>query len=470
MAIATFSPGQIVTAVRANELVESANAQETALTAINSALADKAAISHTHQISDLVDGAGFVRMTADERAKLATVAANFKGAFMSLGEVVAAVPVPASGDWAILGHGVGIPATIAVWDSDNVPAAWVDTAVGAPTSIDWSNITSKPTEFPPVAHAHVLADITGLSAAITTFKNRIMNGCMRVNARQAVTATDDTYCFDRWIALTSAGAIGVGQQTYIENGWPYAIRMTQSQAAPQQMGLAQTIEAANVADLRGKSVVLSARVRSSAATSLRFAILEWTGGADNVTSDVVNDWASAIYTPGNFFIATSTVVVASGVVNLVPNTPTDIPALAGVVSGACNNLTVVFWTADAQNQNVMLDIGRVQLEQGTSPTSFDQRPIGVEQGMCRRYYQRLFFQGYAYAPVGDSWLALTALPNEMRTAPLFSPTGNWAGTNVGAYSISTKYNSFGIVVSPAASGMCGFPYANTHEVIFTAEL
>jgi hypothetical protein len=39
-------------------------------------------------------------------------------------------------------------------------------AIAALAATDWDSVTGKPTEFPPAAHAHELADVTGLEAAL----------------------------------------------------------------------------------------------------------------------------------------------------------------------------------------------------------------------------------------------------------------------------------------------------------------
>jgi hypothetical protein len=43
-------------------------------------------------------------------------------------------------------------------------ASW--TAVGSVSSVSWGDITGKPTTFPPSAHGHAIADVTGLQTAL----------------------------------------------------------------------------------------------------------------------------------------------------------------------------------------------------------------------------------------------------------------------------------------------------------------
>jgi ABC-type Fe3+-siderophore transport system permease subunit len=124
--------------------------------------------------------------------------------------------------------------------------------------------------------------------------------------------------------LTQTGTIAVSTLTDVENELPYMARLTQSQAVAQRMGYAQMIEGKDCKHLRGKQVTFRfGRQRLSIGDNVRIAVLEWTGAEDAVTSDVVNNWASAVYTAGNFFLGANLTV--SGVVQqaLLANTLTD---------------------------------------------------------------------------------------------------------------------------------------------------
>lgn len=252
--------------------------------------------------------------------------------------------------------------------------------------------------------------------------NRLINGCMRVNQRGLTTVSDDSYCFDRWYALTQTSTITIGQQTNIQNGWPYAIRLTQSQASAQRMGLAQIIESADSIDLRGQSITLSALVRMSASTTLRYAILEWTGTADVVTSDWVLSWTSTTFTAGNFFTSTSTTVAGTGSTALTANTATAV-SLTASISSSANNVAVMFWTDSAQAQNVTLDLGEVQVEPGSSASTFALRDISAERQKCDRFYQNYGGDSiYEFFTAGMANSNNTAyfpmnLRNIMRTSP-----------------------------------------------------
>jgi hypothetical protein len=105
---------------------------------------------------------------------------------------------------------------------------------------------------------------------------------------------------------------------------------------------------------------------------------------------VVNDWTSATYTTGNFFIATTTVVAATGSVSLTAATWADITPLAATVSAAANNVVVIFWTDSTQAQNVTLDFANVALREGAVPPPFVAPTVQSEIERAQRYYEKSF--------------------------------------------------------------------------------
>lgn len=222
------------------------------------------------------------------------------------------------------------------------------------------------------------------------FRNRLINPSgeiwQRANSSGGAIA-DGSYAFDRWYGLSQTAGNSASQQTNVENGMPYMMRLAQANASAQRFGIAQVIESKNSIDLRGQGVVLSARVRMSASTTLRYAIIEWTGTADTVTKDFVLDWTNGTFTAGNFFTTTSTTITATGSTALTANTLATV-SLSGTIGSSANNVAVIFWTDSTQAQNVTLDIGKAQLEVGLAPTALAKRSIYEETALCQRYYYR----------------------------------------------------------------------------------
>ena len=312
-----------------------------------------------------------------------------------------------------------------------------------------------------------------------SFRNRIINPSGKIAQIAPGSTANGTYTgFDQWYALTQTAAVTASALTNVENGTPYMMRLTQAQVAAQRFGLAQMLELADCVDLRGQAIVLSARVRCSASTTLHYAIIEWTGTADTPTKNVVNDWTSGTYTTGNFFIATTTTITATSSTALTANTLATI-SLTGTVGSSANNISVFFWTESTQAQNVTLDIGKVQLEIGLAPTVFGSRPITEELHRCQRFYAKTFAQATSPAQntgiyVGAIAISVNAaitsgilsanwqFPATMRTTPTittYSPGGLtnqwWSATNSTTRGVSILSNTSDSIVGIEAVNPIG---------------
>ncbi len=293
--------------------------------------------------------------------------------------------------------------------------------------------------------------------------NRLINPNGQIWQRAnsgAAAITDITYAFDRWYGMTQTAGVTASQLANVENGTPYMMRLSQANASAQRFGIAQVIENANSIDLRGKAVVLSARVRMSASTTLRYAVIEWTGTADTVTKDFVNDWTSGTFTPGNFFTSAGTTITATGSIALTANTLATI-SLTGTIGNSANNVAVMFWTDSTQAQNVTLDIGKVQLEIGTAATALAVRSASQEMLDCKRYYQQVKWYLEGNVVGATARYTSTVTFSEMRTVPSTSRITTGFSSNIrnndpanfvlfGALMMST--NSATISAEAAAAG------------------
>lgn len=222
--------------------------------------------------------------------------------------------------------------------------------------------------------------VDGASGAVTPgagLRNLIENADFSATSTFGPTPNDVQWITDRWYALTQTAAIGSTAQTLQEDGTPTNIRLTQTQVAAQRFGMAQVVSSANSTRARSRDVTLSGRVRHSISAPIRYAILAWTGTADAATLDVVNNWASSTYTPGNFFIGANLNVVASGALTPSANTWTDLTEITGSVTASATNLLVIFWTENTTVQNATLDFGRIQLEVASSASAFEYLPRAV---------------------------------------------------------------------------------------------
>lgn len=198
---------------------------------------------------------------------------------------------------------------------------------------------------------------------------------------------NDRYAADAWYILTQSASIqsqrtSGGNQL---NAW----RLKQNQAGAQRIGFAQIIENLNSFPLRDQTVTFALRVNISNNQALRFAILEWTGTANTVTSDVVNDWASSTYTAGNFFLGSNLTV--TGVSSSTPSASTWTPiTITATVGSSVNNLIVFVWTEGTAAQDVTLDIEECQLVVASSASAYSSPGFSYEVNRAKRFYQKSY--------------------------------------------------------------------------------
>ncbi|HJR31047.1 MAG TPA: hypothetical protein VJ889_20225, partial [Pseudomonas sp.] len=185
----------------------------------------------------------------------------------------------------------------------------------------------------------------------------------------AGTYADGALGFPRTSVLCDTGSVTLAQVQQPQDGVPYAMRITQPDAGAKRIGFVQQLTAANTYFYRGQQLVMVPKLRCSVATTLRVALVAFTGTADTAPADVVNNWASTTYTAGNFFIAnTSTIAVTATAVSAATFTDclASSTSAGGVVApSTMNNLYMVVWTDTAQAQNVTLDAADVQVCAGT---------------------------------------------------------------------------------------------------------
>lgn len=256
-------------------------------------------------------------------------------------------------------------------------------------------------------------------------RNKLINPFTE-NQRAATSVADDTYCLDRWYVLTESGNVTVAQVTDPESGAPSGIRLTQPDATAKRIGLAQIIESRNIRQHAGQAMNLFARVKLSAGTAIRYAVLEHAGTVDVVTSDVVNNWASTNFTTGNFFIAGLNVVKTGTV---TPGAATwgqinDWSALGASVK----NVVIFFWTESPLAQNGTLEINRPQYEPGVIATPHEWRLN--ELTLCQRYYLKSIAVLAQSSFGGSEAINNRSFPVQMRTTPTIvtTPSSGSGGT------------------------------------------
>ena len=316
------------------------------------------------------------------------------------------------------------------------------------------------------------------SASSFGFKNRIINGQMQI-AQRATSAT-----------ITAGSTIALGYST-VDRFYVYCTgaNVTAAQVAGASatknrlqitgaasvtaVGVGQRIEALNSYDLAGSTATLSADL----AISATLTTVTWTASYATTTADTFGTLASPTVTQ----IATGTFTVTSTVTNFSTNI--TIPA------AATTGIQIVF-TVGALTAGLTWTVGNVQLEKGSTATSFDYRPYGTELALCQRYLPAYIAnasgehiavgqnisttQGYAVFP-------LNVTPRVPPTGVTVSSAGHFymmgvAGGNNqcsalafqnGSYVSASLLASVGSALQVAGNGLILQTYSASAKLLFT---
>lgn len=193
------------------------------------------------------------------------------------------------------------------------------------------------------------------------FKNRIINGDMRIDQRNngaSQSVSGFGYTLDRWFITTAGGAV---TSQRVGSGGAFSLQVTGASGV-SGVGIYQRIEANNVADTAGQSVTVSFTASSSILTSI---------GVNCQTPTALDNWTS-----GNTAVPIATTTISA--------TPTRFSYTFTMPSSATNGVQLYFNTGAFTSGT--LTITGVQLEKGPSATAFDYRPYGTELQLCQRYF------------------------------------------------------------------------------------
>jgi hypothetical protein len=273
---------------------------------------------------------------------------------------------------------------------------------------------------------------------VTGFKNRLINGNMVIDQRNAgasVTPTDGQYTLDRWSYNSSqTSKATIAQSSTAPTGFNNSLLVTSSSAYSIASGdyftIQQNIEGFNSADLafgtaNAKTVTLSFWVYSSLTGTF--------GGALNnsafnraypftYTISSANTWTQASVTIAGD--TTGTWVGATNGIGLRVNFGLGVGATYSATAGAWTTgtkLSATGATSVVGTNGATFYITGVQFEVGTVATSFDFRDYGRELILCQRYFN--IYKGGIYSGVQISSSTFSfplSVPVSMRTQPSFS--------------------------------------------------
>ena len=278
------------------------------------------------------------------------------------------------------------------------------------------------------------------------FKNRIINGDMRIDQRRAGASVNQTdtgiYTLDRWNAYGVANAKFSVQQNAGSVtppvGYKNYLGCTSLAATSLSAGdlyiVQQNIEGYNVADLAwgtasAKTVTLSFWVRSSLTGTFGGSFTA--GNSRNYpfsyTVSAANTWEQKAITVAGDTAGTWGSTNGTGlIVNFSLGTGSSYSNTAGAWTASAS-YSVPSATSVVGTSGATFYLTGVQLEVGSSATSFDTRAYGTELALCQRYcYQQSMYIAYENIVLATAYSTGTALygtlryPVTMRSAPTFS--------------------------------------------------
>jgi hypothetical protein len=303
---------------------------------------------------------------------------------------------------------------------------------------------------------------------VTAFKNRIINGAMQIDQRNAgasvtINTSSRTYTLDRFLGqgTTSSGVFTVQRSTTAPAGFTNSLLATvttidSSLAAGDIYTLAQDIEGFNCADLgfgtaSASTVTLSFWVRSSVTGTFGGSL---GNNAFNraypftYTISSANTWEQKTITIAGDTTGTWATDNSIGLrIYLSLGTGSTYAGTAGAWTGS-GLITATGATNLMATNGATFYITGVQLEKGSTATSFDYRPYGTELALCQRYYQQ-FGGEYIYQRFGSGLNHLTT--QNISIIPFFVPMR--AAPTLGYSSISHFAVWNGASVITAATGL-----------------
>ena len=310
-------------------------------------------------------------------------------------------------------------------------------------------------------------------------RNRIINGDMRVDQRNngsAVTPTAATYLVDRWYYYTNiASKLTFQQVSDAPTGFKYSLKVSvAAQYSPANVDsfvVWQPIEGLNVIDLNlgtasAATITCTVWIKGSIAGTYTCYLGNGTGARSYVgTIAVTTSWAK------------QTITLIGDTTGTWPtDNTTGLRLGVDLGSGINQSTTAGVWQAGFfartagsvtfvnQVNGSTLNITGVQLELGSTATTFEQRPYGLEFALCQRYLPAS--NGVGVIANGHAFSATNALVTfPFQVPPRVPPTGVsvanaanfnvWDGggnliacTSIGLYGYA---GSYGVILQPVVA-------------------
>jgi hypothetical protein len=358
----------------------------------------------------------------------------------------------------------------------------------------------------------IQGSINSFSPDSAMFRNRIINGAMVIDQRNAgaslaITNSVMTYTVDRWAIFENGSmAFSAQQSSTAPAGFTNSLLVTTATSASagstDRSQLEQRIEGLNVSDLgwgtaNAKTITLSFWVRSSLTGQFGGALQNNNGSRAYPFSFTINSADTFEYKTITIVGDTSGTWLTTNGIGLAVIFDLGMGSSLLGTAGAWSSSDFRGATGDTKlsgTLNATLYLTGVQLEVGSTATSFDYRPYGTELQLCQRYYYNIFGTASDFQAFGCGvWLSSTVgkvlidLPVPLRVVPtleaaslrLFDAAASTTRSATGfsiAYTVTPTNKAFidvSVGSSSASAGDACLAVLNTStsaRVGFSAEL
>ena len=352
-----------------------------------------------------------------------------------------------------------------------------------------------------MSNARELAELGGSygQGGFVGMKNRIINGAMMIdqrNAGAAVTLTSSgVYTADRWIGVESTdGGMTAQQDSSAPAGFVNSLKLTTTTAdaslsASQYVAFQQRIEGTNVADLgwgtaNAKTVTISFWVRSSLTGTFGGALRNSSfnrGYPFSYTISTADTWEYKTVTIAGDTSGTWLTTTGVGItLSFSLGSGSDFTGTSDQWA-AGNLLAPTGATSVVGTNGATFYITGVQLEKGSTATSFDYREYGEELRRCQRYGESVI-AGYtvqaAGAPsAGNQQQISGSFATTKRSTPTMSFISGtaWQYYNGSAYvdgttNLSATINSWRASINSGANNAVILSAVSGRDLFASAEL
>ncbi len=296
------------------------------------------------------------------------------------------------------------------------------------------------------------------------FKNKIINGCFRINQREDTNT--DAYYLDRWRWRSVGQTGGTITQEHTSNYLPSGDFVnTLTATINNQTNYTHATQAIeSVITLAGQDVVFSVWIKPSEDLYAQLHLYQYFGALAPTSTSV-------------YYGDTPELISGNQWTKLVFKT--TFASLEGKDISSDNTDQIITQIAFGQNSSMNLpapdctvEIANVQLEEGINDTEFEIRPITIEEELCYRYYvstkigsrrsMNIMGQGIHGERIG----ANVKFPVPMREVPTCEIFSNGSAPQLGYVEIYNGSTQYGPGAEAGKITMSGFQrVANINSTI-----